>query len=104
VSSSQVDKPFDESNAVVSQTPDAPLDCESGQQATGVDQAVWSYRNEPTRGKNYTFTGHVRYVDGAEAERLRGELAVVIRDLLAWAATEQRAGQPDREVPDDRCS
>lgn len=104
MSSSQAGKPLDESNAVVSQAPETPPDCESGQQETGIDQAAWSYRNKPTRGKNYTFTGHVRYVDGAEAERLRGELAVVIRDLLAWAATEQRAGQSDREDPDDRCS
>lgn len=52
------------------------------------------YNQIRNRTKNWTFSGHVRYVSGAEGDRLRGELAAVIRDLLDWAAT-QRADQAD---------
>jgi hypothetical protein len=52
------------------------------------------YNQIRNRTKNWTFSGHVRYVSGTEGDRLRGELAAVIRDLLDWAAT-QRAEQAD---------
>ncbi|MFC3898154.1 hypothetical protein ACFOWZ_42360 [Lentzea rhizosphaerae] len=52
------------------------------------------YNQIRNRTKNWAFSGHVHYVSGAEGDRLRGELAAVIRDLLDWAAT-QRAEQAD---------
>jgi hypothetical protein len=60
----------------------------------GSDQQEWQYNQTRSRTKNWTFSGHVRYVSGAEGDRLRGELAAVIRDLLDWAST-QRAEQAD---------
>lgn len=50
-----------------------------------------SYRRPDTRGSRWRFTGRVEYVSGEQAERLRGELAVVVWDLLAWA-TDHRDG------------
>jgi len=60
----------------------------------GSDLDKEQYNQIRNRTKNWTFSGHVRYVSGAEGDRLRGELAAVIRDLLDWAAT-QRAEQAD---------
>lgn len=60
----------------------------------GSDQQEWQYDQTRNRTKNWAFTGHVRYVNGAEGDRLRGELTAVIRDLLDWASS-QRAEQAD---------
>lgn len=60
----------------------------------GSDHRERQYNQTRNRTKNWTYSGHVRYVSGAEGDRLRGELAAVIRDLLYWAAT-QRAEQAD---------
>jgi hypothetical protein len=53
---------------------------------------AWSYCQTGPRGTSRTYTGHVTYVGGAEGERLRRELAAVVRDLLEWAA--RRDTQP----------
>jgi len=50
-----------------------------------------SYRRPDGRGSRWRFTGRVEYVSGEPAERLRGELAVVVRDLLAWASEHRDA-------------
>ena len=59
-------------------------------QKTGHDQGIWWYDQAKLDGGSRRFAGHVNHVGGAEGERLRAELAAVIRDLLAWAA-EQRS-------------
>lgn len=38
------------------------------------------------------------HIHGAEAERVRGELADMIRDLLDWAAQQQSGDPPLRMV------
>lgn len=59
---------------------------------TASDQPVWWYEQKRKRGGDCSYSGHVNHVHGAEAERLRGELADVIRDLLDWA-TQQSSDQ-----------
>lgn len=53
------------------------------------EQAVWWYDQNRKRGGDRRFSGHINRIGGAEGERLRGELAAVIRDLLHWAAEQQ---------------
>ncbi|WP_139320805.1 hypothetical protein [Saccharomonospora sp. CUA-673] len=53
------------------------------------DQDVWWYDQKQKRGGDRRFSGHINRVGGTEGERLRGELAAVIRDLLHWAAEQQ---------------
>jgi hypothetical protein len=58
-------------------------------------QDCWRYDCPDKSSRVRHFTGHVTYLGGAEGERLRGELAQVVRDLLLWAAAaqdEQRRG------------
>ncbi|MDX8035843.1 hypothetical protein SK803_37075 [Lentzea sp. BCCO 10_0856] len=59
------------------------------------EQVVWRYDGTGKRTQNWTFSGDVRYVSGAEGDRLHGELNAVIHDLLDWAMTQERAEQPD---------
>jgi len=54
------------------------------------DPPAWSYCQTGPRRVSRTYTGHVTYVGGAEGERLRRELAAVVRDLLEWAARRDR--------------
>ena len=65
---------------------------------TPSDQAIWSYTGRSERGRDRHFTGHVTHLGGAAGERLRGELAAVISELLRWAATASNAA----EEPSDR--
>ena len=53
---------------------------------------AWSYCQTGARRTSRTYTGHVTPVGGTEGERLRRELAAVVRDLLEWAA--RRDTQP----------
>ncbi|MFD5831655.1 hypothetical protein [Lentzea sp. NPDC060358] len=62
----------------------------------GSEHDEWHYNQIGNRTKSWAFSCHVRYVSGAEGDRLRGELAAVIRDLLDWAAS-QRADQADTQ-------
>lgn len=48
----------------------------------------WCYIDRLTRGHRRLFSGHVDYIHGTEARRLRGELGLVVADLLTWAADE----------------
>ncbi|MEV0049041.1 hypothetical protein AB0H34_00910 [Saccharopolyspora shandongensis] len=66
---------------------------------TGTDQPFWRYDQKRTRGDDHRFTGRVTRVGGAEGERLRGELADVIGDLLRWARSQERCG--DGNDPDE---
>jgi hypothetical protein len=52
----------------------------------GPDNEVWRYDQRRKRNPHRRFTGHVTRVGGIEGERLRGDLAAIIRDLLDWAA------------------
>jgi len=56
------------------------------------ESPAWSYCQTGPRRISRTYTGHVTYVDGAEGERLRRELAAIVRDLLEWAS--RRDTQP----------
>ncbi|MGQ0773481.1 MAG: hypothetical protein ACT4NY_03535 [Pseudonocardiales bacterium] len=56
---------------------------------TGSDQPVWWYDQRRKRGGDRKYSGHVNHIHGTEAERVRGELADVIRELLDWAARQQ---------------
>ena len=64
---------------------------------TDHDQGGWWYDHTQQQGGARRFSGHVNHVGGAEGERLRAELATVIRDLLEWAAEHSHtAEQPSR--------
>jgi hypothetical protein len=61
---------------------------------TGSDQPVWWYDQKRKRGGDRRYSGYVNHIHGAEGERLRGEFAAVIGELLDWAA-QQIQNQPD---------
>ena len=65
--------------------------------------STWRYEQD-VRGGRRRFSGEVTYVGGAEGERRRKELAVVMADLLRWA--EQRHSRTDQIEPreDDRAA
>ncbi|MFC0432577.1 hypothetical protein [Kutzneria buriramensis] len=88
------DTPGDDQDAVVVPLPRKALDdyIESLPE-TGSDQPVWWYDQKQKRGGDRTYSGHVNHVHGAEAERVRGELAKVIQELLDWAAQQQSGDQ-----------
>jgi hypothetical protein len=50
---------------------------------------VWWYDQQRKRSADRRYAGRIDYVHGAEAERVRGELAAVVLDLLSWAAQQQ---------------
>ncbi|GDY33900.1 hypothetical protein [Gandjariella thermophila] len=52
---------------------------------THANSGTWSYRVRRKRAGQWTFTGHLVPVAPADAERVRGELARVVQDLLVWA-------------------
>jgi hypothetical protein len=82
-------KPSNDRDAVVIPLPrTAPDDDIESLPPTGSDQAVWRYYQGRKRGANRSFSGHATSVGGAEGERLRGELAAVIGELLDWAARQ----------------
>jgi hypothetical protein len=63
----------------------------------GIPGADGSTYNRPDeRQPGWGFTGQVEYVGGAEGDRMRAQLADVIRDLLEWAANQSR--DQDREA------
>lgn len=57
----------------------------------------WHYEQRDARGTKRAYVGYVRYVDGAAGDRLRGELAGVIRDLLDWANTARHCESEETE-------
>jgi len=84
------DNPHDEHEAVVIPLPrKAPDNDIENLPETGSDQPVWWYDQRRKRGEDRHYSGHVNHIYGTEAERVRGELADVIRDLLDWAAQQQ---------------
>lgn len=71
---------------------------------TDPDQSEWWYDQRGKRGKNRRYIGYVTRIDGAEGDRIRGELAAIIRDLLNWAKqqTETESDhESDRESEQD---
>ena len=62
---------------------------------TGPDQRIRRYTVAGVLGRSRRYSGHVTYLDGAEGERLRGELASVTRELLTWAAVAQQTTVDD---------
>jgi hypothetical protein len=66
----------------------------------GADQQIWQDNQTGKRGKQRRVTGHVTRIGGAEGERLRGELATIIRDLLNWAAQQSNDTQSGDDSDD----
>jgi hypothetical protein len=64
---------------------------------TPPQQHVWQYDQRGKRGKHRRYTGHVTPIGGAEGDRIRGELAAIIRDLLDWATRHTET--PDTDSP-----
>ncbi|WP_187686634.1 hypothetical protein [Nocardia wallacei] len=60
-----------------------------GSPKTSSDLPVWRYDKSRKRVADQRYAGHVHYVHGARAEQLRGELADVTAQLLAWAVQQQ---------------
>ncbi|WP_154676222.1 hypothetical protein [Amycolatopsis benzoatilytica] len=54
----------------------------------GSRRQPWCYIDRLTRGHARGFSGQVDYIHGAAADRLRGELGLVISELLIWAGDE----------------
>jgi hypothetical protein len=52
------------------------------------DNPAWSYDQPRKRGNNRHYRGHVDRIGGTEGDRLRGDLAAIVRDLLDWAARQ----------------
>lgn len=55
----------------------------------------WSYRQSRRGNADRRYVGQVAFVGGTEGGRVRSDLAMVVADLLTWAADEQRK-QGDR--------
>ncbi|MFF3574967.1 hypothetical protein [Nocardia jiangxiensis] len=55
----------------------------------GPIQPIWGYNQSRERRSERQFSGHVRFLHGTQAERLRGELADVVGELLDRAAKQQ---------------
>jgi len=60
---------------------------------TPTEHRGWRYTCRSERGRVTEYSGHVTYLGGAAGERLQGELAAVLRDLLRWAATARDAAE-----------
>ncbi|MBY8855409.1 hypothetical protein K7711_02865 [Nocardia sp. CA2R105] len=74
---------MDDENPLRSNSENAP--------EVGPAQPIWSYSQSRERRSERQFSGHVRFLHGTQAERLRGELADVVGELLEWAAKQQSA-------------
>jgi hypothetical protein len=92
------DNPGDDRDAVVIPLTRKAFDGIENLPETGSGQLVWWYDQKRKRGGDRTYSSHVNHIHGADAERLRGELADVIRDLLDWAAQQQTVINPLRMV------
>ena len=61
---------------------------------TSDSDSVWIYDRKLKKHRHTCrFSGRVRSIRGSEADRLRDELADIVRELLEWAAAEQDVGQ-----------
>lgn len=69
---------------------------------TPSDQALWRYDSHSERGRVRRYSGHVTYLGGAAGERLRGEMAAAIHDLLVWAAAARNAAEDLPEQDKDK--
>ena len=91
------DNPGDDGDAVVIPLTRKARDSKENPSETGPGQPLWWYDQKRKRGANRTYSGQVNHIHGAEAERLRGELADVIHDLLDWATQQQHTGDHSTE-------
>ena len=55
------------------------------------NNAEWWYdqRGKGKRGKDRRYTGHIHRIGGSAGEKIRADLAAIIRDLLEWAKQQQ---------------
>jgi hypothetical protein len=67
------------------------------------DDAEWWYDQKARgeRGKNRRYTGHVQRIGGTAGEKIRAELAAIIRDLLEWAQQQQEDAASQNESRED---
>ena len=91
------DNPGDDRDATVIPLTRKTFDSSENPSGTGSGQPVWWYDQKRKRGNDRSYSGQVNHIHGAEAERLRGELADVIRDLLDWAVQQQHTGDHSTE-------
>jgi hypothetical protein len=63
----------------------------------GLVEPEFRYDQTWKRGKRRRYNGFVERIDGAEGDRLRGDLAAAVRDLLDWATQHTR----DQHTRDD---
>jgi hypothetical protein len=91
----------DDRDAEVIPLPRKAFDDRESLPETGSDQPVWWYDQNRKRGGGRRYSGHVNHMHGAEAERLRGELADVVRELLDWAAQQQTGDQSSDHSTED---
>lgn len=83
--------------------PTAPSEVDPGSLLNSPsDQVIWQYDGHSERGRVRRYSGHVTYLGGAAGERLRGDLAAVIHDLLVWAAAARNAAEdlPEQDKDD----
>ncbi len=78
--------PTDDRDAVVIPLRRTAFHNHIGNPEAASDEPVWRYSQYGKRRGERHFSGHVRYVRGPQAERLRSELAGVLVELLDWAA------------------
>lgn len=92
----------DDQHASAIPLPRQPLDENvDGLPHVGTAEPGWHYAQKPARGSHRRYCGYVRYVDGAEAQRLREILPDIIRELLDWAAQQQFDDQSTEDTEDE---
>ena len=60
--------------------------------ACSPESTTWTYRQTNTEGKSFTYNANVTTLRGAIPQELRGNLGIIIQDLLTWAASEKFRG------------
>ncbi|MBB5153694.1 hypothetical protein [Saccharopolyspora phatthalungensis] len=91
----------DHTGSIIPAPRSAPDDNIKGAPDIDPDQPIWRYDQKRTHGDHRGFTGHITHVRGAEGERLRGEFADVIGDLLRWAQSQQQPESSDVDDPEE---
>lgn len=88
--------PLDDS-PVLDPPPPATLDPQRDGRgsATGSVESDFRYDQTWLRGQRRRYHGHVERIGGAEGERLREDLAAVVRDLLDWATQHDDRDDPE---------
>jgi hypothetical protein len=67
------------------------------------DDAEWWYEQaaKGKRGTHRRYTGHIQRIGGSAGEKVRADLAAIIRDLLEWAKQQQDDAAAEKESRED---